>query len=206
MHCLVGGGDQVYCDEVWDQSLLKEWAALDTLKEKIAAAWTPEHESKTTSFYLENYMKSYTQPEVAAAYASIPSVFVWDDHDIFDGWGSYDAELQACPVFQGIFEAAKRFYLLFQQHTTLRRLAAKPEFWPGDAGFHSVRFMGPQVALLVMDMRTTRTKQQIMPLSTYDIVRKMALDLPECVEHVLALSGVPFVYPTLRTREISQPY
>ena len=46
----------------------------------------------------------------------------WDDHDIFDGWGSYPDGLQNCPVFQGCYQAAKRFYLLFQQHTTEARV------------------------------------------------------------------------------------
>lgn len=26
---------------------------------------------------------------------------LWDDHDIWDGWGSYPPYLQNCPVFQG---------------------------------------------------------------------------------------------------------
>ena len=47
----------------------------------------------------------------------------WDDHDIFDGWGSYPDGLQNCPVFQGCYQAAKRFYLLFQQHTTEARVS-----------------------------------------------------------------------------------
>lgn len=25
---------------------------------------------------------------------------VWDEHEVFDGWGSYPVELQFCPVFQ----------------------------------------------------------------------------------------------------------
>lgn len=25
---------------------------------------------------------------------------MWDDHDIWDGWGSYPEPIQACPVFQ----------------------------------------------------------------------------------------------------------
>lgn len=41
---------------------------------------------------------------------------MWDDHDIFDGWGSYPPELQNCPVFSGIFFVARKFYLLFQCH------------------------------------------------------------------------------------------
>ena len=30
-----------------------------------------------------------------------PQMQIWDDHDIFDGWGSYPDHLQTCPVFQG---------------------------------------------------------------------------------------------------------
>lgn len=41
---------------------------------------------------------------------------IWDDHDIFDGWGSYPPSLQSCPVFSGVFFVARKFYLIFQQH------------------------------------------------------------------------------------------
>jgi hypothetical protein len=73
-----------------------------------------------------------------------------DDHDIFDGWGSYDPGLQACPVFQGLFSVAKRFYLLFQQHTTPSHELAVDEYIDGARGFHSVKMLGPQVALLCL--------------------------------------------------------
>ena len=39
---------------------------------------------------------------VSTAMSSIPNVMMWDDHDIFDGFGSYDKELQTCPVFKVI--------------------------------------------------------------------------------------------------------
>jgi PhoD related phosphatase len=45
-------------------------------------------------------------------------LWMWDDHDIYDGFGSYPSKLQQSPVFQGLFAIAKRFYLLFQHHTT----------------------------------------------------------------------------------------
>ena len=31
----------------------------------------------------------------------MPQVMMWDDHDIFDGWGSYPHALLTCSVFQG---------------------------------------------------------------------------------------------------------
>lgn len=39
---------------------------------------------------------------------------IWDDHDIFDGWGSYPLNLQYSDVFQIIFERAELFYYIFQ--------------------------------------------------------------------------------------------
>ncbi|KAL4527925.1 hypothetical protein Ndes2526B_g07715 [Nannochloris sp. 'desiccata'] len=198
MHVMVGGGDQVYSDLVFEESaILKEWAKMDERDDKINRPWTSDLQSQTTSFYLKNYIASYTQPHVSAAYASIPQVMVWDDHDIFDGFGSYDVVLQECPIFQGLFEVARRFYLLFQQHTTQQRESKKHEFIQQADGYHSVRFMGPQVAVLAIDMRTRRTKKEILPLSTYQLIRNAALELPDCVEHVVVLSGVPVIFPTI---------
>ena len=31
--------------------------------------------------------------------ALVPTVAMWDDHDLIDGWGSYPAERQDCAVF-----------------------------------------------------------------------------------------------------------
>jgi hypothetical protein len=88
--------------------------------------------------------------------------------------------------------------LLFQQHTTPQRERKKPEFiQSGEEGYHSVRFMGPQVAVLAIDMRTKRTKKEILPLSTYQLIRNAALELPDSVEHVVVLSGVPVIFPTI---------
>ena len=65
----------------------------------------------------------------------------WDDHDIFDGWGSYPDTLQNCPVFQGCYQAALRFYLLFQQHTNLQRIGETDLFGHRHApAFHLLSF------------------------------------------------------------------
>lgn len=69
-------------------------------EDKIAAKWTPELEEQSTNFYLNNYIDCYMEDHVATAMSSIPNVMMWDDHDIFDGFGSYDEELQTCQVFK----------------------------------------------------------------------------------------------------------
>jgi hypothetical protein len=54
------------------------------------------------------------------------TIFVWDDHEIFDGFGSYPPELQNCPTFQGAYHQARWTYLLFQHHVTTEYLETLP--------------------------------------------------------------------------------
>lgn len=164
-------------------------------KDKIASSWTTVHEHEATDFYLNNYIDSFTMKDVCTAYASIPSVMMYDDHDIFDGYGSYAPELQNCPVFQGLFSVARRFYLLFQQHTTDAYEAEVDEFLNNTQGYHSLKYLGPQVALFCIDMRTQRTKELILPSHTYDLLEKTCMGLPDTVKHLVVLSGVPVVFP-----------
>jgi phosphodiesterase/alkaline phosphatase D-like protein len=163
LHPLVGGGDQVYSDPVWKIELFDKWGSLPRLEDKINAEWTEKHEAAANEFYLKNYLESYTMEHVCTAYASIPSVMIWDDHDIWDGYGSYDAPLQTCAFFQGLFKVAKKFYLLFQQQETEEFARKSGEYLEEAEGFHSVKYMGPQVALLCIDMRMKRTKARILP-------------------------------------------
>ena len=48
---------------------------------------------------------------------------MWDDHDVFDGWGSWPPARQNCPVFRGVAAAARDAFALFQ-------LAAQPDDLP----------------------------------------------------------------------------
>ena len=71
---------------------------------------------------------------MAAVFSTIPTLMMWDDHDIFDGWGSYDAELQNCAVYQGIFAAARDAFRLFQLQ------CAPNERVPGAVGIDDFSF------------------------------------------------------------------
>lgn len=53
---------------------------------------------------------------------------IWDDEDIFTLWGSFPTGMQRSPVFRGLFDVAKRFYLLFQHHTTGAEAARRRTF------------------------------------------------------------------------------
>ena len=200
IHVLIGGGDQVYSDGVWKKEAFVAWGDLHRHR-KRAAPWTQEHQEQATAYYLENYLASFTAPVVRDAYASLPSYMIWDDHDIWDGYGSYSKKLQACEFFSGLFAVAKRFYLLFQLHTTEEAANANEQLeWIDQEkadGYHSVKSLGPQVAAIGIDMRSKRTKHRIIPESTYRIIEEQMMGLPEHVEHVIVLSGVPVVFPSI---------
>ncbi len=56
---------------------------------------------EATYFYFTHYRQHWCSRHLADALACIPQVMMWDDHDIFDGWGSYPHALLTCSVFQG---------------------------------------------------------------------------------------------------------
>lgn len=200
LHVLIGGGDQVYSDPIWKEAPLKAWTSDKSRKRRLAAPWTAEMAQAAEAFYVNNYLDGFCQKEVAAAMASIPQVMSWDDHDIWDGWGSYPPRLQNCPVFQGLFVVAKRFYLLFQHHTTHAFNQHSGELF-GDGEYHFLKMLGPQVALLGIDMRTRRQRKQIIPQDTYPLLSKVMAGLPPSTEHLLVMSGVPLVFPQVPVME-----
>jgi hypothetical protein len=58
-----------------------------------------------------------------------------------------------------VLQVAKRFYLLFQQHTNVQR--SRHDGLYGGAGFSQLVQLGPRVALALPDQRTERTKDQV---------------------------------------------
>lgn len=206
LHCLVGGGDQLYCDGVFKtegSAALKAWGELAEHSKKVEAPWTDEMEQQTVAYYCAHYIDTFSQADVSTALACIPQLNMWDDHDIFDGFGSYEADMQGCPVLQGLFGVARRFYLLFQQHTTDAFNAQHKEFLGVNDGsaFHYVRYMGPQVVLLGIDMRSQRSKDRILPEAAYELFEETIAALPPGPQHLVVLSGVPLIFPAVPAAE-----
>ena len=63
--------------------------------------WSDAMAEEATYFYFTHYRQHWCSKHLADALACIPQVMMWDDHDIFDGWGSYPHALLTCTVFQG---------------------------------------------------------------------------------------------------------
>lgn len=199
---LLMGGDQVYSDSMWHEvPELKTWVNLDWPQRKTRA-FSRIMRAQVEHFFENLYLTRWAQLEISAALASIPSVMMWDDHDIFDGWGSYSYEQHFCPVYQGIFEVAKAYFQLFQQQSTG---APAPAILPDQPAFNQAFNLG-DMGILVLDMRSERRPHspdsmndnhmpdQVMSEKSWNAVYKW-LDAQTC-KHLLVMSSIPVVHPT----------
>lgn len=199
-HLLLMGGDQVYTDSMWAEvPELKAWAALDW-QQRTKRAFSQTMRGQVERFFEQLYLNRWAQPEIANMLASVPSVMMWDDHDIMDGWGSYNYEQHHCPVYQGIFAVAKTYFKLFQQ----QGLNA-PSTLPLQPAFNQAYGFG-DIGLLVLDMRSERQPHtpvtgekaympdQVMSEASWNAVYKWLEN--QQFQHLLVMSSIPVVHPS----------
>ncbi|ORZ15213.1 hypothetical protein BCR42DRAFT_353367, partial [Absidia repens] len=201
-HVLIGGGDQLYQDKIIKEDFMQPWNDEKDPKKRLAMTLPPKMIDGMEHFYFNNYVDNFGKqknPWVAKAFASIPSINMWDDHDIIDGYGSYPTEMQNAHCFTTLFRYACRFYYLFQHHTTVE-LAERHGLIRGTkpACNSVVTTLGPDIGILSLDCRGERTKHDICQPKTYDIVlNALHTRLPSTVKHLLIATGVPLIYPRL---------
>lgn len=214
-HLLLLGGDQVYADSIWETiAELKTWL-LKSWEDGNAAKISATVRDRIADFYFGLYRDRWSQPEVARVMASVPSLAMWDDHDLIDGWGSYPVERQDCPMFDALWAAAANAFSVFQQHlkpTELRpgtigspaagwwQLPAKQKDRSG--AFSFACRVGP-VAILAIDMRSQRTAEtQVVSKPHWEeIYDWIDHHLANDVSHLLVMSSIPVVYPGFDTLE-----
>ncbi|KAL1920335.1 uncharacterized protein VTP21DRAFT_1481 [Calcarisporiella thermophila] len=201
-HLMVGGGDQIYCDSILKEPvMIEEWLEKGDRKVRRNTAMSERLYRGMQAYYFRHYCRHFAQGLYAHALAQIPSVNMWDDHDIIDGFGSYPESLQMSEIMQRIGKVAERFYLLFQHHTT-EDLAPQHGFYSTGRGHHLLTSLGPQVLLLGLDARAERTKISVCSPSTYDATFiKLYEETPPDTQHLFVLIGVPIVYPRLNFAE-----
>ena len=205
-HILLMGGDQVYSDAMWNKKYcrnLAAWAELPWDKRK-GRSFTLDMQKEVERFFEELYISRWAQPEISQAMASIPSVMMWDDHDIFDGWGSYPYEQHNCDVYQGIFKVAKAYFKLFQ----LQSIDALPSATLPDQDVFNQAYRIADIGLVVLDMRTERMPHnpedehgntlpdQVMSEKSWNAVYKW-LDMQRDLSHLLVMSSIPVVHPSM---------
>ena len=130
---VIHAGDQIYADSV-------------AMQEREASGSTPsERTAQLTSMYRKTYMDTWSAPDIASVLKSCPSLMMWDDHDIFDGYGSHSDD--SSELAQTIFSAAKKAFWEFQARKN-------PPRW-NENSFSFGLEVGNS-AFLVLDCRTNR--------------------------------------------------
>ncbi|KZF26860.1 hypothetical protein L228DRAFT_265215 [Xylona heveae TC161] len=205
-HVQLGLGDQIYADRLWKEiPLLKQWLVMSGKENRKNAVWTAQHEEEVSHAYFHYYTSHFDQPHLREAFAQIPHILQIDDHDIFDGFGSYPEYMQFSQMFRNIGRIGIEMYLLFQHHTTLEILRNVSDdvdlFTITGTGWHFVKYLGPALVVVGPDCRSERNPHQVMAGPTYQgLFPKVAL-LPPSVQHCIWMISVPLIYPRLETAE-----
>ncbi|GKZ24756.1 hypothetical protein AbraIFM66951_011826 [Aspergillus brasiliensis] len=213
-HVMIGGGDQIYSDGVYTSGPLLEWTQINDPQERLEYQCTPQLYRDIEAWYLDNYIQWYSTEPFASALCQIPSLNIWDDHDIIDGFGSYDTKTMECSVFKAIGAVAHKYYMLFQHHLPPweHNSVAEPQYVLGpkpgpyiQAPSHSIfTKLGARIAFLGVDARTERTREQTNYRETYDrlfarvdMELDMATRSDQPIKHLILLFGIPLAYPPL---------
>lgn len=222
-HVMLGGGDQIYNDALKkDCKTLETWIHKKLSYQKRQVQVTPEIVEDLENYYLKSYLEWFgkgfydasppgtLQPLFPLAMAQIPTVSIWDDHDIIDGYGSYKHKTMELSVFVHIGAVAYKYYMLFQHQVSPDEpLHTKDPSWIlsksngafiKQKGHSTFMRLGRQISLLGLDCRTERQVHQIVPELTYkEVFKRLESEIANAPEtkHLLVMLGVPILYPRL---------
>lgn len=198
-HLLLLGGDQVYTDSIWNSGSLKTWRdKLRVFQSKDTWDAGGTYDRQTRAAFMEIYQSNWNRAPVASVLASIPSIMMWDDHDICDGWGSHPDDVQAFPIMQGLFRVARDYFEALQLGQTPGTLKSENSIGPTEQ-FSHLKLFG-SLAILVLDLRSRRRRDRVMldaqgwECLFTDLTQKCMASGNATPRHLIVMSSVPVVY------------
>ncbi|CCE65568.1 hypothetical protein TPHA_0L02170 [Tetrapisispora phaffii CBS 4417] len=225
---MLGGGDQIYSDQIKLYCPpVKEWVESKDPIKKYNFKVDENVMTQLREFYLSEYINWYgfghwkgstansktTQKLFYVAMACIPSINMWDDHDIIDGFGSYSDTFMKTDIFSSIGKVAYEYYMLFQQQVNSLGdvdneryledrswiLGATPGKFITEKAHSIFTRLGPDVSLLSVDCRTERRLSTILTTESYDLIFKRLEEEVQRkkISHLLIMLGIPIAYPRL---------
>ncbi|KAE8145331.1 hypothetical protein BDV25DRAFT_144752 [Aspergillus avenaceus] len=206
-HVMVGGGDQIFNDKVTAESTyFQEWVRIKDVHDKYDAAFSLEFKAEIENSFLEHYSHWFSQGLFSLANSQIPTVNLWNDHEIIEGFGSYADEFMGTPVISGLGNLAFKYYLLFQHHSVPEESEADEPSWllgaqPGpyinQRSRNLFMSLGGGVTLLGLDCRTERMSDEILSEQTCDLIwdRCHREIVRGETKHLLVLLSIPLAYP-----------
>jgi hypothetical protein len=208
---LIMGGDQIYSDELLQtRGPLNDWYKMFSWN-RDEEEWTEDMEVQADEFFANVYRRYWSRPELLEMLKSVPTLMMWDDHDIIDGWGSYPQALHESPVHQGLFQIATRYFRIYQLQ--IREDETRPGTITRQG--YSFAFSGlGNLAIVVPDLRYERSpdikgknrklKQptQIMSQQSINDMFRWIKNLPSGRHsHLLFVSSVPVSFVSLALLE-----
>lgn len=191
---MLQGGDQLYADDVLTaHEAVRRWSERPK-RQRADIAFTADVREAVRRFYFRRYLTTFARPAMRTLAARVPSIMMWDDHDIFDGWGSHPEPLLDSAVGRGLFEAAREMFLLFQ-------LAANDEAMPEIAFDAGARTLGvavryPGLSVIAPDLRSERRPDRVMGEAGWTGFERAIAATPDG-ERILLMSSVPALGPRL---------
>ncbi|PKR54702.1 alkaline phosphatase D family protein [Thalassospira marina] len=197
---LLHGGDQIYADNVWHCHSKIEVFQKASTREKRAMAYSGDMADAVLKFYLDHYLTVYSLPQIAYLMARVPSVMMWDDHDIFDGWGSHPGGFQEMEVARGMFEAARYAFMLMQLCIAPDGRDMPDGIYDRSSQSFGWRYDYPGISIIAPDLRSERRRDALMGDMGWQTLEKMVRDIP-ATNRVLLMSSVPAIGPRLSVVE-----
>ena len=178
---LIHAGDQIYADAIWmkhDASAAN--GGLTPGATKRVEAVTEEYRR----WYVE---RSWDAPDVAAVLASVPNLMTWDDHDIYDGYGSNDDDHE--PPQQAFLKAAAQAFSEFQ--TSHGPGAIGP---PGQSFLTG--FVHRDIGVLLLDTRLNRSWKTgtILGAGQLQSVEAWLETHAATLRHLFVVTSIPVVH------------
>jgi len=126
-------GDQVYADELQPRMAAHLAEARRRAPKERAAAAPPDGEVVFYDEYAELYRQTWTDPDVRWLLSTVPSLMLFDDHDVRDDWntsGSWRRDMDASPWWRQRIVSGLGSYWVYQHlgNLTAAQRAEDPLF------------------------------------------------------------------------------
>ena len=120
-------GDQVYSDAISNLSVRETMSRDPSVTDQ-----------DLVEAYRHLYRGYFNESGYRAMAEALPAYLMWDDHDIYDGWGSL---IDHTEFDERVYRAARRAFVEYQQlrnpgGSLDARVPFGYSFWFGDVGFH----------------------------------------------------------------------
>lgn len=166
-------GDQVYLDPEFAPYMSGTLAGPAAQRQAIKG-W-PESIRK-------RYEGHLAHPHVARALATIPNVMMWDDHELYDGWGSQQFASRAADAWERAATDAFRDW----------QASHNPPPLP-NAGFAFATTRG-RVGIIALDLRTFRGRDKassMLGTTQFTAIKEWWTSAKENVRALVILSSTP---------------